>query len=586
MEDAELLRARIRLALYLTALATAVSAAADMALSAPPGTKAIKAGGLTAVGLALVTVKRVRAQRGLTFLALAAIAATLAVVAGSGAWDGQPEEVQVLAPAVCIAAASLFSWGWRLQSAVVAMALAAIGGSLHAVGAPFDSSTAAALAGCLASLPIAGELERRRPGAAVVQREEEAAARLANAAAQIELQHEQPESLLHRGCQLAIETLQADAGRVFMIEGDDVVQRASCGCGDALTNGGAEKHLRRQSIAGLVARLEREGAVCLTMADGAEFRAAPPQLKHEIGMAIYFPLRRRGQIIGIQSVEYRRRDDEDRGIRLRLARGLSHLMSLAVENARLACALEAADQINTDFLASVSHELRTPLNVIIGYNDLLLEGAFDPLSSEQKRTLERVQGSARELLELLSITLELSRDADRGQQLRLQEVRAEAVVDELIEEMRALMRKPGVRLQWSPPAAALPPLWTDRRRLKMILKNLIENAIKFTDRGRVTVEAQAEKGGVVLRVSDTGVGIARQEIESIFERFQRGKRTPLQGRGGVGLGLYIVKQLLKGLGGKIEVDSAPGQGSAFSVWIPSRPGAAQATPPQSLARAG
>jgi signal transduction histidine kinase len=303
-------------------------------------------------------------------------------------------------------------------------------------------------------------------------------------------------------------------------------------------------------------------------------------------MAIYFPLRRGGEVIGIQSAEYRGREEPLPASRERLARGISHLVSLALESARLVQALEASDRVKTDFLANMSHELRTPLNVIIGYNDLLLEGAFDPLTAEQSGTLERVQRSARELLELVTTTLELSRNDGRSVQLQLHDVRVDVLLDDLVQEMRAVPRKPGVRLVWNAPKA-LPPVHTDRRHLKMVLKNLIDNAVKFTDRGRVTIDAVEDGGGVLLRVADTGIGIRAADIERVFEPFHRSENPAVQRQEGVGLGLYIVKRLVDGLAGRIDVQSVVDRGSTFSVWLPlrARP-ATESNTTEPLAEAG
>jgi signal transduction histidine kinase len=312
------------------------------------------------------------------------------------------------------------------------------------------------------------------------------------------------------------------------------------------------------------------------MADALEFRAAPPPLKHGISMAMYFPLRRGSEMIGIQSAEYRGRSEALPASRERLARSVSHLVSLALESARLVQALAAADRVKTDFLANMSHELRTPLNVIIGYNDLLLEGAFDPLTAEQAGTLERVQRSARELLELVTTTLELSRSEGRSVQLQLHDIHIDSLIEDLIQEMRAVPRKPGVRLVWNAPKG-LPAVHSDRRHIKIILKNLLDNAVKFTDRGRVTIEATEEGDGVLLRITDTGIGMRSDDLERIFEPFHRSENPAVQRQSGVGLGLYIVRRLVDGLAGKIDVESVSGRGSTFSVWIPIKPPAAEET---------
>jgi signal transduction histidine kinase len=492
----------------------------------------------------------------------------------------------LLAAIISIGAAALLPWGWRPQSVTAVVAIAAIAGNAYATGAPFDYPTLAALIGCLMSLPIARELSQRRLLTAVAQREEaEVSMRLAQVGDQLTLRAGQADNLLQRSCRLVAEALQADVSHAFLIENDFLV----CGAayGETLEENEVyeQSRISRDTVAGLIERLGREGAVRLTMADAREFRAAPPQLKHGITMAIYFPLRRGAEIIGIQSAEYRSRDTALPGARLNLARGISHLVSLALESARLVRALEASDRVKTDFLASMSHELRTPLNVIIGYNDLLLEGAFDPLSSEQARTLERVQHSARELIELVTTTLELSRNDGRSDRPQQHEVHIEALVEDLMQEMRAVPRRSGVRLVWNV-AKDLPLVYTDRRHLKMILKNLVDNAIKFTERGRVTVEALEADGGVALRVSDTGIGILPDDIQRIFEPFRRSDSPSVQRLGGVGLGLYIVQRLVQGLEGRIDVRSVPERGSTFTVWIPLSLSSADQRPREGLAQAG
>jgi signal transduction histidine kinase len=469
---------------------------------------------------------------------------------------------------VCICAGAVLPWGLRPQVATVALAIVVIAVNAVSSGATVVYPALAALVGCVASIPIARELGRRRHRASRAQRDEaEVSAILARVGDQLTLEADKPDTLLVRVCRLVAEALAADVSHTFVFEDEWLVSAAAFGETANESAVYVSTRMSRDSVAGLLGRLQQEGAVRLTMADALEFRAAPPPLKHGISMAIYFPLRRGNEMIGIQSAEYRGRTEPLPASKERLARGVSHLVSLALESARLVQALAAADRVKTDFLANMSHELRTPLNVIIGYNDLLLEGAFDPLTAEQAGTLERVQRSARELLELVTTTLELSRSEGRSIQLQLHDVHVDSLIEDLIQEMRAVPRKPGVRLVWNAPKG-LPPIHTDRRHMKIILKNLLDNAVKFTDRGRVTIEAEEENGGVLLRVTDTGMGIRQEDLERIFEPFHRSENPAVQRQSGVGLGLYIVHRLIDGLGGRIDVQSVVGRGSTFSVWLP------------------
>jgi signal transduction histidine kinase len=252
----------------------------------------------------------------------------------------------------------------------------------------------------------------------------------------------------------------------------------------------------------------------------------------------------------------------------RLGRGISQLASLALEAARLVEELEEANRLKADFLANMSHELRTPLNVIIGYNEMLADGAFGPLNEEQVSTIERVKRNAQEQLALVTTTLELSRFEARDAPLDIAEIDVAQFIDELAREAATLPRQSDLQLKWSvePGVASLN---SDQIKLRMVLKNLIDNALKFTERGSVVVQARSQDGGVEFRVADTGIGIAPEEQRRIFEPFQQSDDAKAQNRGGVGLGLHLVNRLVGALGGTSRVESKLGHGSTFFVWIPN-----------------
>jgi signal transduction histidine kinase len=278
-------------------------------------------------------------------------------------------------------------------------------------------------------------------------------------------------------------------------------------------------------------------------------------------------LRRGGKVIGVQSAEYRGRHQAFTPQQMRIARGIAHLASLALETARLVEELEAADRLKSEFVATMSHELRSPLNIIIGYHELLLDGGFGPLTGAQLEPLRRADRSARELLDLINATLDLSRLEAKRITLDLGDVVVADLVDELGRELSDHPDRPDIEIRWYTPPD-LPRLRTDRVKLKMVLKNLVENALKFTERGRVELAAAGLDGGVELRVTDTGVGIAPEARRLIFEPFRQVNAGPGQVRDGAGLGLYIVKQLLAVLGGAITLESEVGSGSTFRVWLP------------------
>jgi PAS domain S-box-containing protein len=280
-------------------------------------------------------------------------------------------------------------------------------------------------------------------------------------------------------------------------------------------------------------------------------------------------LRRGEEMLGFHLAGSRRPDALFTVQHERILRGTGHVGSLALQNARLVEELERANRVKSDFVATMSHELRTPLNVIIGYHDLLLEGEFGALQREQADRLRSADQSARELLDLINATLDLSRLESRQVALSVRDVDLRRVVDELDADA-AVLRKAGVRFAWRLPDV-LPALRTDAVKLKVVLKNLIHNAVKFTDAGSVTVAIDATETRVQFAVIDTGIGVAPELRAAIFEPFRQGDGSSTRCYGGVGLGLYIVQRLLDVLGGAIALDSELGRGSTFRFWLPIDP---------------
>jgi signal transduction histidine kinase len=236
-------------------------------------------------------------------------------------------------------------------------------------------------------------------------------------------------------------------------------------------------------------------------------------------------------------------------------------------------AAERANSAKSEFLATVSHELRTPLSVIMGYTDLLLE---ESANAEQQDMLRRVRQQSAELLDLIQAMLHL----DRMETGRLHGAREEFRVGELFDRLRADIPpgwcKPGVRLEW-PESALQTVMRSERRELEIILRNLIHNALKYTEQGSVRVEVAVREATrrIQFTVGDNGPGIPAEDLAIIFDMFAQGGSNGPRG-GGVGLGLFIVKRLVDALGGTVEVHSEAGAGARFTVSLPlySREGAA------------
>jgi signal transduction histidine kinase len=182
--------------------------------------------------------------------------------------------------------------------------------------------------------------------------------------------------------------------------------------------------------------------------------------------------------------------------------------------------------------------------------------------------LRRANRSARELLDLVAATLDLSRLEAKRLQIDLEAVDPAQVVEQLVREIGPPPEKQGVQLKWEVPEG-LPVFHTDLVKLRMVLKNLIDNAIKFTDRGLVLVRASVCDGAIEFSVDDTGLGIPPEDRDKIFDAFHQGNHSG-NSRGGVGLGLYIVRRLVDALGGTIAVSSRLGTGSSFRVRVPAQ----------------
>ena len=229
--------------------------------------------------------------------------------------------------------------------------------------------------------------------------------------------------------------------------------------------------------------------------------------------------------------------------------------------------LRRLESMRQEFVANVSHELKTPLSSIKAYAETLSQGAIND-SENNLRFVHRIEDQAERLHQLILDLLSLARIESGQQAFDIGSVNVENVVLSCLAEQQAHAASKGVDLQTDSGVSQL-QVRADEEGTRQILNNLINNAINYTPQGgRITVGWREENGSGVLEVSDTGIGIAKEHLPRLFERFYRVDKARSRELGGTGLGLSIVKHLTQSFGGSIQVESEPGAGTTFTVRLP------------------
>jgi signal transduction histidine kinase len=229
--------------------------------------------------------------------------------------------------------------------------------------------------------------------------------------------------------------------------------------------------------------------------------------------------------------------------------------------------LEQASRAKSNFLASMSHELRTPMNAILGFTEMIRDGLYGEVPPEIQEPVSDIHTCGKQLLGLINNVLDLSKIEAGHMELALGEYVVEDVVNTVKLSLRALAATKGLDLVTAV-APDLPLCVGDGKRITQCLMNLTGNALKFTPEGRVEIRAEREAERLVFAVSDTGIGIPADQLDSIFEEFRQADATVSRDFGGTGLGLSITRKLVELHGGRIWVESVPGKGSTFSFSIP------------------
>ncbi|HSH02484.1 MAG TPA: ATP-binding protein [Anaerolineae bacterium] len=294
-----------------------------------------------------------------------------------------------------------------------------------------------------------------------------------------------------------------------------------------------------------------------------------PDTKSELAL----PLRVGGQIFGVldlQSTELATFRNED----VQVLQTLADQISISIRNSELfdmaqdaRAEAEHANALKTQFLANMSHELRTPLNSIINFTYLLTLGVEGPVNEGQTEMLERISNAGKHLLDLINDILDLAKIEAGRMELFIEDIKLQKMVPDVMATVHSLVKDKPVVVEHLI-AGDLIAVPGDRTRIRQVLLNLLSNAVKFTDEGHVTVSAEQVEGQVIISVTDTGMGISKDDLEKIFAEFVQADGSMTRAKGGTGLGLPISKRFVELHGGKMWAESEVGVGSTFYFSLP------------------
>jgi signal transduction histidine kinase len=321
----------------------------------------------------------------------------------------------------------------------------------------------------------------------------------------------------------------------------------------------------------------------------ADLRTKEAEFFRENNLVSYLgvPLAAKGEILGVISIyskERHRFNDEE----IDFLGTLGAQAAIAIENSRIyeetknrAVESDTANKLKGEFLSVMSHELRTPLAVAMGYTGMIKEGVLGRINSKQQQALDKVLRRGHDQLYMINSILYAASLEARAVKVERNNVSPSEILDELRSTYDVILEKK-ITLAWDY-SSELPAMRTDARKLRHVLENLINNAIKFTDKGSVAISARCLPGAKIVQfsVADTGVGISKDFLPIVFDIFRQVDGSSTRLHGGVGLGLYIVKKFTELLGGKVEVESHFGKGSTFTVAIPYGTTEESASDPQS-----
>jgi signal transduction histidine kinase len=379
----------------------------------------------------------------------------------------------------------------------------------------------------------------------------------------------------------AVQLSGLDGGVVFEYDesAEEFVQRAMTDTGEPLAEARRTTRIRKgEGVLGRTAiTLEPVQVGDIAMPGAYEGRLREILIDSGVRAILAVPMVREGHLIGCLAVT-RNHPGEFRADAIDLLRTFATQSALAIQNARLfreladkSRQLEVASQHKSEFLANMSHELRTPLNAVIGFSEVLTERMFGELNEKQDEYLKDIHASGQHLLSLINDILDLSKIEAGKMELELSDFDLPMTIDNALMLVRERAARRSIALNTAVDER-LGHIQGDERKIRQVLLNLLSNAIKFTpERGRIHVEARSVNESIEVSVTDTGVGIAPEDQEAVFEEFRQ-VGTADKKVEGTGLGLALSRKFIELHGGKIWVESQVGEGSTFTFTVPVRRG--------------
>ena len=561
-QDALLLR-RLRWCIALTVLGVLV-ASFGVVLEWPVGLGKRLGFSFKFAAVCLAAWELVRSRRARAYargLALAYVVVLIALVTAT--LQALPSQVPAMASSVValmMGSALMLPWGGAMQGVACALAVAAYAWLAGMEPGPLSLG---ALSSVLTAVPVAivgaRMMDEYRANSFERSWQQSQLMALARDLAQAV----EPEAVIAKVLAHARRLIRADSVSFSAYDAPRRVFRV-----DGLTTGTADgKHwvegLEVPEDFPVVRDIVARGVLAVPDDDaGSSIR--PLLEEHGARHVLYLTLHCAGELVGILGV-VRKDDVAFTAAERHLGRGLADQAALAMRTARLVADLRRANRLKTEFVSTMSHELRTPLTVILGFAEMARDGTLR--ATERDEFLGRIEGAGRDLLGLIETTLEIGKIEAGRDEVQLQPVPLPAFWATIGDACSRLPRGAAVRLEWDGAAPEI-ALVTDPRKLTVVVRNLVGNALKFTERGVVRSALRLEGEHVVLCVSDTGIGIRPEDHATVFEMFRQADGSESRRYEGTGLGLYIVHRFVQQLNGTVRLESAPGQGSVFTVTLP------------------